>query len=92
MAAESSIFFEMHQVKVQSGLTMKGGQIHDRLFILFLLSGELGLLPFLPTALQSVDPGISFIHELKCHTGTGGLLCSGTVKDKRFVFGIFVHP
>jgi len=40
------------------------------------------VLPFMPAALESVNPGVPHVHQCQCHTGTGRLARSGTIDDK----------
>lgn len=56
------------------------------------LDEVIGILPFVPTALQCMNIRVAFIHELLRHTGASPFLRSGTVEDKRFVLRIFCHP
>ena len=46
---------------------------------LLIFRREVGLDPFVPATLQGINLRVSLADELKCHTGTGALVLSGTV-------------
>ncbi len=59
---------------------------------LFGLDREIGFFPCPPPALEDIYMRVPEGDKLPCHTGTGFLTGSGTVKDEGFIFGIFFCP
>jgi len=60
--------------------------------VLFFFHRELGSKPLLPSSLQCVNFGITFLHEFPCHPGTGSLAGSGSVEYKYLVLGVLFDP